>query len=481
MKYQKLLESFVLLICHLSDYWDFHKELKCAKQTERQVKLLEYLFECDGAYTDENLSDERILDHLIGEDDPDIRVTTLRDLAYQLNKKIERFLIDVELTKNELRREEFLAAIAKKRGNSRRFLNTATRKVEKVLPDEETAYHQAQAKKYHDAYFHPGATFHHDKKYSAFPRDARFHKDAEHAIFRLKTCAEDLYRKKILGEEIETDFDKDLNAHLAFLPTRVREIPLVILLEDTVCFLNSPTLEGYEKLKQDFVKQLGTIKSEKRIILTSLINGLNLIQYPGGRVKEHFKLFKFGMQHDLIVEYKCISAKMYINIISTACRVNETAWAIDFIKHNQQFLRYEAKTMMNVTSLSNSYVLFSQEKYDKTRDELKKITSRDAFFATRKYILDIMSIYEQIGENVASITLSERCQNFTTYIDKKLLAKKFDDEYGTSLKNFVIMTKELARVKFLDGIKNEILIKMESKSSKMMEKRWILEKINELR
>ena len=141
MKYQKLIDNFELLSYSKEDYLEFHKELTNSHKAERQVNLLEYLRKCRGNYEDSQLNDEQLAT-IISPKNP-VKKGTLRDLAHNLSKKIEDFLIHKELENDEFLRMQVIASLYKKRGNSKRFLNTTTQKVEKVMPDGEMAFHEA--------------------------------------------------------------------------------------------------------------------------------------------------------------------------------------------------------------------------------------------------------------------------------------------------------------------------------------------------
>ncbi len=479
MKYKKLIESCKLLFVSLEDYNNFYSELIGNTRLLRQRKLLDYLWFCDHNFDDEQLEDEKISKAILDTDEL-LHESTLATLAYELNRKIQRFLVQQELEEDELLHAQILARVYKKRGNAKRFLNTSTQKLEKVMPDEEMDYHFTKAMQNHDAYFHPGATFHHEKEYRYYPRDARYHMLVASTIFHLKTCIEDLVRAKIYNEDLAEDFHDQLSSFLIFLPPNIKEILLVKLLLKSVTLLSKPTIEAYQALKMDFLTNIDVLKSEKKTILLHLMNGLTLIPFPNGRIPEHFELIKIGVKHDLFVEYGCFSAQLFINFVYVASTMKAKDWVTSFIDKNEKHLRYETKSLKNIKHIIYGYKFFVLEDFRAVRKEIAGINTRDVYFSTRKYILDIKAIYELLDEEGLS-TLKNRCSNFQTFIRVKLKSDHFDEPHANKHYNFIDLTLKIAKQKYSSLSKEMLQKELEQTKGEIIEKSWLSDKIQRLR
>ncbi len=480
MKYKKLIECIEMLRYSEEDCQNFLLDLEIRGQNTRQQKMFNYLLSCRGNYEEGQLEDERLL-RIIANDQKPVHEGTLRDLAHELVRKIEDFLCLKEIEEDELLRVKVMTRVYKKRGSNRRYINTTTKSLEKVMPDEEMAFHFNQAEKHHDAYFHPGATFHHKKEFSNFPRDARYHMTVAHAIFYLKTCAEDVIRKKLYKEALSENFEKELAAFLVFLPHQVREIPLVNLFEKSVRFLSEPTIESYQSLKIDFIEELNVLQSEKKALLSYLMNGLGILTYKGSRIPEHYDLIKIGLQQNLFVEHNSIAAQMYINIVSIFSSMYAKDEVNSFVMENEKYLRYEGVLLDNIKRITHAYVFFTEGNYLRVRAELRKIKTRDMIFSVRKYVLDIMAIFELIGTLDLTVLL-ERCRNFQDFIRKRLKNEELKEDQAVKLRNFIELSCKIADVKYnFRYSKTLVKVKLENMSGQVSEELWLHKKIQELR
>ncbi len=283
----------------------------------------------------------------------------MRLMTTNLSQHIEQFIVQGELEKSPYLKNKLLAEGMNTLKMDEQYFRLTFGNIEKTLPKDEADKHLAKAQLYNDLYFHPKAPLHNAKVYRDHLDAAMDNLDIYYAIKRLKYACEVLSREVIYGEELEEAFFKELRDFLAFLPET--ENLLVKVLSSATRFFFSPSVEKYEQVKAMFIEYLDEIHSEKLVVLQFLFNALFVLDYPGGRIPEYFKLSKLGIDKGIFIKNGYISSDNFNNIVHISCHSKEFEWAKVFIDKYVGYLDDTIDTLENLKTLYNCYILYGQK------------------------------------------------------------------------------------------------------------------------
>ncbi len=400
-----------------------------------------------------------------------------RDIATELAKEIRNFYMLKELEDRPDLQAELLTDAYKKRKLDENFLKLAKKSLNTPL-DEEAAQYLALSLQNDRLFYHPKANLHQEEEYQKFLDDGFHNLELYYTIKRLKYSCEVLVQRAGYGKDVQPNFEEELRKYLHSLPES--NIPLIQLFYEAASFLLDPCVEGYANFKNNFIENIEKLHSDKNSLLRYLTNGLSLINFSGGRLREYFSLYKLGVEHDLLVESGYISATMFNNVVYVACELEDYDWAEGFIEKHVPFLSYNNKLLANIKLLYTCYLLFGRGNYQEVLRKLKDVNYDDFTYAFRKYILELKSIYELHKHN-GYTDIEDISVPFKAYVYRKFKAKHISEESRERNENFIYLLKKIAKYPYERTTKQGLLDTLESLGDHLVEKKWLRRKIEEIR
>ena len=193
------------------------------------------------------------------------------------------------------------------------------------------------------------------------------------------------------------------------------------------------------KLKNQFVGVYEKVDStSKNIILRLLINYcIHASNKRNNTSKDIFELFRLGISDGAIFYKNLLTNISFINIVTTALKVNETEWVIDFIEKERHRLYEPQKEVYLV--IANASIYFYQEKFESCLVLLSKMPTTDlTIMEVVRRSLKLKAAFECYlqDENYKSIVYAD-IESLSKFINrKKILSNNKKKGYLTFL-NFL--------------------------------------------
>lgn len=231
--------------------------------------------------------------------------------------------------------------------------------------------------------------------------------------------------------------------------------------------------EDYYKLKDLLIGNLHHFdKKEGKDLLDLVIGyciGLANKSMPefGGEALEWYKL---GLKNDIIIRDEHISPTTFRNIVLYALRQGEYDWAEEFIAEYAQYLD------PTVRESNVNFSLARVEGYKKNWKKLIQLLAYTEYTEVFQALLSrtlLLIAYYELNELES---LDSLFSSFKLYLDReKTYTKQRKEQYY----NLIKFTRILSKTKSKDKTKLNKLIKEVENTDTVVNKEWILEKINE--
>ena len=348
-------------------------------------------------------------------------------------------------------------------------------RTEKRLPKEEAKHHLAKSNFLEAYYYHPKRSTREKKEYLGQLDEAHKQHEIYSILKRLKYFCEKLFWNKIHGVELEENFKLKLE-HVLSNPY-IEESLLARLFSFAAKLLHSPSLKSYTELKNLFLDNFDDVYSEKRAILTYLLNGLALFNYGEGRVTEIFSLYKLGLKHQLLVEKGVMEELQFINVVSIACNIKKLDWCEDFIYNHIPYFNKFPIQRDNLEALSMSLLNFERGEFKASQFLIGKISSTDQYLILCTNILKFKISYE-LG-NIEHILSKKR--SFLSNLRTKGKKTQMGNVYKSPNANFLLTLERIINYRYeRQATKASILAFIECCNNEIVEKEWLIAKIMSL-
>jgi len=255
--------------------------------------------------------------------------------------------------------------------------------------------------------------------------------------------------------------------------------------------LKKEEIKDYYELKKYLFEQLHFFDAkELRELLNFLSNYCNRMIHKGNVrfAKEKFELYSVGLERECWTKDTAFSPHQFIQIISTALKLNKTTWANDFIIKYGDKLSPDLRNNM----LNYGYALcaFEAGKYDVAHDFLSQIdTIEDFIFRLRIKILLIKIYYDKNELTYKNIdthpinTELETIKHFVLPSTNKKIAEVSRQRYG----NFANFFKRILnrKKKIIDKVPPNIASIQALKTEladlqPLTERAWLAKKLDDL-
>ncbi len=446
-------------------------------QGERLVVLFDYLQKKKGTFNASNLEEKRLFQYCFKGEAFDR--TRLLKLFNQLHHKILDFLVSKELDADPSLRNKLLADACRRRNMSDSFIQITNKGLEdKALPDEEAEQYLAVANRKNDLYYQPKNDLRHAEKFKIYLKEGFENLLLYFLVKTLKYACEAQIRHRYYDEEAPKHMERLFELCLSCLDTQT---PLLVkLFYDTYLLLSAPNVTDYDNLKRIFFEQHSLLKSEKKTLLLLLSNSLTQINYPGGRIAEHFELYKWGVKHGLFIEYNRISPVLFNNIIHIACQSQNYDWAQVFIDEHVQYLDSSKKELLeNIRILFTCQLEVGKGNYEHALVLIKNIKYLDQLYTFRKYGIMLKCLYE-LRKIQEEEDIEKYCDSFTRQLNRKSMKGGVGVNVKKQYKNFVKILRKLLVADYKKAITKPYLLDLlNSFKGEVVDEIWLTEKINE--
>jgi hypothetical protein len=188
--------------------------------------------------------------------------------------------------------------------------------------------------------------------------------------------------------------------------------------------------------------------------------------------REMFEIFRRTIEQNILLEEGQLSEGVFKNIVTVSLVVDEFDWCRAFIQQYADYLPTGIRENAKTYNLSNLY--FHQKQYSQVIELLRGVEYSDVVYALGSKIMLLRTYYES-GEYLAIDSLID---SFRIYLRRnKVISKGLKREYI----NFLNFLKKLT---MLEGAAPAAIAgfrKRVSENQSVPAKKWLLEKINELR
>lgn len=399
----------------------------------------------------------------------------MRKLITEFTQVVEDFLIYLELEKQRFQRQKYLTEIYNKRQLYDFFKkNTAVllKELAQSSYQGETIY-KNQMELLQAYFFHPSTSKTKDK--TEVLNSLQQHLDNFYFTSKLRLASDIINRSQFLKEEQEIPFLKFLKNYLS----EQTNLPLIVTFYlEILHLLKTREVASYWKIRNSFFKNIQALGQEdKKVIL------LHLLNFAIGQVNkgehlfrmENFELYKFALQHNLLIENNSISDIAFTNIASYGASLEEFEWTHQFIQDYQPFL---VKTFREeATQLSWAYLAFFQKDYTTTINLLLCVPFNKISHKRRGKGLLLRSYFEMA---LKDSSYQDLFFSYAHSYQKALYRNNIDA--NPKIQQYLNLIKYLKRIAALVNtyqwkpqIKKEILVAIEAEN--MVLKPWLLERL----
>ena len=186
--------------------------------------------------------------------------------------------------------------------------------------------------------------------------------------------------------------------------------------------------------------------------------------------EEAFGLYKTLLNRRIASAGLYFSHWTYKNIVSTALRLREYAWAEDFIREYKDDL--DPALSETVYSYNLALLYFHQQKFGDALSLLQKVEYKDFYQSNVKSLM--LKIYYELDETEALYSLLDA---FKIFIKRN---RKFSDYQKNIYHNLIRFAKKLTKIMPGDKKKARELKQQIMDKKEIADIQWLLEKVDEL-
>jgi len=254
--------------------------------------------------------------------------------------------------------------------------------------------------------------------------------------------------------------------------------PLILAYYQAYLILSAEDgLQAYTSLRKTLATHVNEIPFEQMKALQVICRNFCAQQYNQGDrsyLDELFKLYKEHLENGYLYYNEGLRPSTIKNIMTLGLKLQQFDWVYTFLEsHKKRIVGTTHQEDIYQFNLALYY--FALKKYDKTLDHLAD-KYEDTYYKIAARRLELKVYYEQ-----KSVLLSSKIEAFKVYlfrISKKMLTNL----HRRGNNNFIDMLKQIQNPKTLKNASRiqKLIDRIGSKEA-MMEKEWLLEKLEELR
>ena len=254
--------------------------------------------------------------------------------------------------------------------------------------------------------------------------------------------------------------------------------PLILAYYQAYLILSTENgLQAYKELRKTLAAYARQIPFEQMKALQVICRNFCAQQYNQGDrsyLDELFLLYKEHLENGYLYYNEGLRPSSIKNIMTLGLKLKQFDWVYDFLEaHKSRIVGTTHQEDIYRFNLSLYY--FALKRYDKALDQLAD-KYEDTYYKIAARRLELKIYYEQ-----KSVLLPSKMEAFKIYlfrISKKMLTNL----HRRGNNNFIDMLKQIQNPKTLKNASRiqKLIDRIDSKEA-MMEKEWLLRKIDELR
>lgn len=190
-----------------------------------------------------------------------------------------------------------------------------------------------------------------------------------------------------------------------------------------------------------------------------------------------FDLYKIMHEKNLFAEGNFIQIGRLKNVITIACREEEYNWAREILEYYRRFIQRNVRD--SVYSFNLGAIAFYQKNYEDAHDKFIQVDKIDTIYDINTRVLILKCLYEKETEyNDYTMQAFRSAERF--FKDHQSITPKSKGGY----KNFIQILIGLYRTRHNVNAKSEDIERIKDKLDQQKvnsDKRWLLEKIGDLR
>lgn len=290
---------------------------------------------------------------------------------------------------------------------------------------------------------------------------------------KLKFYCSILSRKKFLTYEYQFNFIEEITEFSAKNP--IKEIPIIKVYRQILFTLLEPDIpEHYFELKDILRNNSQIFPKEEANQMYQYAQNYCATKVNTGQsnfLTEYFELYQELFSKELIIEDGKLNPWHFKNVILVANRLGKYDWSENFIGEYQSYLAEAYRK--NAVTYNLAQLYFYQKKYNKVIEQLRDVEYEDlAYNLNSKMIL--IAVYYETDELEPLYSLFD---SFRTYLNRH---NEISADRKTLYLNFIRFTKRISNVK--PGASQQIkkIQKEVDEEKAVINKKWLLEKIEEL-
>ncbi|MEO1516804.1 MAG: hypothetical protein AAFV95_17415 [Bacteroidota bacterium] len=431
--------------------------------------LFKYIKKYAPDYQSERLVKEKAFSKIFGADMA-FNNKRLGNVLSTLFAYLEDFLLQQRMKQNGVERAMQLLHIYKERRLSSLSHKTVTL-ADKLLQQEKQAgmwhfLHQMELN--HLTFFHLN-----DKKLDlgigSF-EDCMNNLDLFFVLTKLKYACEKFNRGNILQEEKDIPFLEELRRYCR---EQGESLPMVHrMYAQMLDLLEQKELDQYQAVKQLFFENYAIFQPIDQLILLGYLANLSIGIVRRNNeeyLNELFSLYQFGIEKRALLAEGYISAEQFINVVIVACGRRDWDWLSWLLKKHTSDLLPDDR--QNVVHLSNAYIAFYRKNFLEVIGNLAQVEILDPGIAFRLKALQLRAYYEQYGKHELVI---DNAKTFELYLKRH---KKMSEAMISAYLNFIKLLRKMMRKR----VNKDQLIEEVEASKPLLLKKWLLDKIVELK
>jgi len=236
----------------------------------------------------------------------------------------------------------------------------------------------------------------------------------------------------------------------------------------------SSSLEDYLKVRNFYFENL--YKFPNKAIQEPLVYLLNYCMkiYEAGNkifLEEMFKLYKFGLENQLLLQNGNLSTGDFKNVVVLATTLCKLEWAKQFVSQYADLLNEKDKG--NITSLCNAQIECGKQNFKEVLSILRDVEFNDVYDNLMSRSLTLRAYYNLSEWDALEFFL----EAYLKFVKRNT---GLSEEVKTSFYNMIKFTKILIQAHFKNITKKQLVEKLDSYSS-VHNKNWLSLKINEFK
>ncbi|MBN8583495.1 MAG: hypothetical protein J0M37_00250 [Ignavibacteria bacterium] len=255
-------------------------------------------------------------------------------------------------------------------------------------------------------------------------------------------------------------------------------IHIRLLYYSLLCNFDVKDTEIYLKFKSLLFQSISSFTKAEFHHLLHMLESIIAQKINSGMTEYYrdlFETYDYELKHDVYKPQKDspLTVMKFRNIYLSALKAGQFEWAENFIHNYREEL--QKKDRQSIVELSLAQLNFEKQNFGATLEHLQKVRTSQIFYKIDVKILSMMALYE-LSHFETALALIESFKKML------IINKTLTEQYREKNKNFSTLLSNLIKAKIdnSNGSKEQLLKKIEE-SGQTANKRWLINKANELK